>query len=172
MADQTSSRLLDQVHDAIRLKHYSIRTEEADVDWIKRFILFHKTPEGSVRHPQDMGAAEIAAFLTHLGCRQKCCCFYTESSSQGLALLISQCVGARRHLVRRCPARQKAQTPAHGADQRRGAPRAQPDDRYASTSFQDRDWLHKNLLLSASSSELFDSKGVDHMRTWCLAIRL
>ncbi len=66
MADQTSSRLLDQVRDAIRLKHYSIRTEEADVDWIKRFILFHKTPEGRVRHPQDMGAAEIAAFLTHL----------------------------------------------------------------------------------------------------------
>ncbi len=133
MADQTSSRLLDQARDAIRLKHYSIRTEEADVDWIKRFILFHKTPEGSVRHPQDMGAAEIAAFLTHLGCRQKCCCFDPESSSQCLALLISQRVGARRHLVRRRPARQKAQTPAHGADQRRDAPRAQPDDRHAPT---------------------------------------
>ena len=61
-----SSKLLDQVRDAIRLKHYSIRTEEAYVDWIKRFILFHKTPEGRFRHPQDMGAAEIAAFLPHL----------------------------------------------------------------------------------------------------------
>ncbi|MCX7109650.1 MAG: phage integrase N-terminal SAM-like domain-containing protein, partial [Proteobacteria bacterium] len=45
----------------IRLKHYSIRTEEAYVNWIKRFILFqHK------RHPMEMGAAEVKAFLTHL----------------------------------------------------------------------------------------------------------
>jgi integron integrase len=54
-------RLLDQVRDTIRLKHYSIRTEEAYVNWIKRFILFH-----GKRHPQEMGAPEIEAFLTHL----------------------------------------------------------------------------------------------------------
>jgi len=40
-------KLLDQVRDVLRLKHYSIRTEEAYVDWIKRFILFH-----GKRHPQ------------------------------------------------------------------------------------------------------------------------
>jgi integron integrase len=54
-------KLLDQVRDACRLKHYSRRTEDTYVDWIKRFILFHKK-----RHPQDMGAPEIEAFLTHL----------------------------------------------------------------------------------------------------------
>jgi integron integrase len=54
-------KLLDQVRDAIRRKHYSIRTEEAYVDWIRRFILFH-----GKRHPRDMGAPEIEAFLTHL----------------------------------------------------------------------------------------------------------
>jgi integron integrase len=54
-------KLLDQVRDAIRLKHYSIRTEESYVDWIKRYILFHKK-----RHPKDMGPAEVEAFLTHL----------------------------------------------------------------------------------------------------------
>jgi site-specific recombinase XerD len=54
-------RLLDQVRDAIRVKHYSIRTEEAYVDWIKRFILFHDK-----RHPKDMAGPEIQAFLTHL----------------------------------------------------------------------------------------------------------
>jgi hypothetical protein len=43
--------LLDQVRDAIRRKHYSIRTEDAYVRWIKRFILFHDR-----RHPKDMGA--------------------------------------------------------------------------------------------------------------------
>jgi len=59
--EQRPKKLLDQVRDAIRLKHYSIRTEEAYVGWITRFILFHDK-----RHPNDMGRAEIEAFLTHL----------------------------------------------------------------------------------------------------------
>lgn len=63
MADQKSSKPLDQACDAIRLKHYSIRTEEAYVDGIKRFILFHKTPEGSFRHPKDMGQPRSLPFL-------------------------------------------------------------------------------------------------------------
>jgi len=54
-------KLLDQVRDVLRLKHYALRTEEAYVDWIRRFILFHHK-----RHPREMGAAEITAFLTHL----------------------------------------------------------------------------------------------------------
>ena len=50
-------RLLDQVRDKIRLKHYSLRTEEAYVDWIRRFILFqHK------RHPRDRGAGVFNPF--------------------------------------------------------------------------------------------------------------
>jgi integron integrase len=58
-------KLLDQVRDVIRLKHYSIRTERAYIDWIKRFILFHHK-----RHPNDMGAPEVQAFLTHLAVNQ------------------------------------------------------------------------------------------------------
>jgi integron integrase len=54
-------RLLDRVREACRLRHYSLRTEEAYVAWIKRFILFHNK-----RHPLEMGAAEINAFLTDL----------------------------------------------------------------------------------------------------------
>jgi integron integrase len=54
-------RLLDQVREAIRVRHYSLRTEETYVDWIRRFILFH-----GKRHPREMGAAEINQFLTHL----------------------------------------------------------------------------------------------------------
>jgi integrase len=53
--------LLDQVRDAIRLKHYAYRTEETYVQWIRRYILFHNK-----RHPKEMGKAEIEAFLTHL----------------------------------------------------------------------------------------------------------
>jgi integron integrase len=54
-------KLLDLVRDRIRVKHYSIRTETSYVQWIKRFILFHNK-----RHPREMGAAEVEAFLTHL----------------------------------------------------------------------------------------------------------
>ena len=54
-------KLLDRVRHACRVRHYSIRTEEAYHDWVRRFILFH-----GKRHPQEMGAAEINQFLTHL----------------------------------------------------------------------------------------------------------
>jgi integron integrase len=60
-ASSEGPKLLDQVRDKIRLKHYSIRTEQAYTDWVRRFILFHKK-----RHPGDMGAAEVEQFLTHL----------------------------------------------------------------------------------------------------------
>lgn len=54
-------KLLDRLRQAIRLRHYSIRTESSYVDWARRFILFH-----GKRHPQEMGAAEVEAFLSHL----------------------------------------------------------------------------------------------------------
>ena len=57
----TPPKLLDQVRNKIRVKHYSIRTETQYLQWIKRFILFH-----GKRHPKDMGAAEVEAFLSHL----------------------------------------------------------------------------------------------------------
>ncbi len=52
-------KLLDQVRDAIRLRHCSYRAEESCVNWIKRFILFH-----GKRHPNDIGRPQIEAFLT------------------------------------------------------------------------------------------------------------
>jgi Phage integrase, N-terminal SAM-like domain len=58
---QPPKKLLDQVRDTIRLKHYSYRTEETYVQWIRRYILFHNK-----RHPQEMGVPEIESFLTHL----------------------------------------------------------------------------------------------------------
>jgi integron integrase len=53
--------LLDRVRHACRVRHYSLRTEDAYHDWVKRFILFHNK-----RHPSQMGTVEINAFLTHL----------------------------------------------------------------------------------------------------------
>ena len=54
-------KLLDRVRAAIRTRHYSIRTEEAYVAWIRRYILYHRK-----RHPAAMGAEEVNAFLSHL----------------------------------------------------------------------------------------------------------
>ncbi|MDX9787285.1 MAG: integron integrase [Desulfobacterales bacterium] len=54
-------KLLDQVRNAVRMRHYSIRTEETYVQWVKRLVLFHQK-----RHPLEMGSSEITHFLSHL----------------------------------------------------------------------------------------------------------
>ena len=64
--EKRPKKLLDQVRETIRLKHYSIRTERAYLSWIKRYILFHNK-----RHPSDMGKPEIEGFLTHLAINLK-----------------------------------------------------------------------------------------------------
>lgn len=73
---QRSPRLLDKVRNVIRCKHYSIRTEQSYVDWIKRYIYFHKK-----QHPKDMGETHISDFLTHLAVDKK-----VASSTQNQAL--------------------------------------------------------------------------------------
>ena len=62
----TPLRLLDQVREKLRLKHCSIRTEQAYLDWIKRFILFH-----GKKHPAAMADHEVETFLTHLAVDRK-----------------------------------------------------------------------------------------------------
>jgi len=61
-----STRLLDQLREQIRYLHYSLRTEEAYVYWVKNFIRFH-----GLKHPRDMGQAEIESFLTYLATPRK-----------------------------------------------------------------------------------------------------
>lgn len=73
-------RLLDEVREHLRLKHYSVRTERAYVDWIKRFILFH-----GKRHPNEMGRAEIEAFLTDLAVMRN---VSAATQNQALAALL------------------------------------------------------------------------------------
>jgi integron integrase len=69
-------KLLDVVRDVLRTRHYSYRTEQTYVDWIKRYILFHQE-----RRPKDMGAEEIQAFITHLATERK-----VAASTQNQAL--------------------------------------------------------------------------------------
>ncbi|MBI4779720.1 MAG: phage integrase N-terminal SAM-like domain-containing protein [Oscillatoriophycideae cyanobacterium NC_groundwater_1537_Pr4_S-0.65um_50_18] len=61
MLQPQSPRLLDQVRQSIRLKHFSLKTEKSYVYYIREFILFHNK-----RHPNEMGVAEIRAYLSHL----------------------------------------------------------------------------------------------------------
>src|SRR5512138_2319990 len=56
-----AKRLLEQAREILRAKHYSYRTEATYIDWMRRYILYHHK-----RHPGEMGAPEIQAFLTHL----------------------------------------------------------------------------------------------------------
>ncbi len=70
------SQLLEQVRDAVRTRHYSIRTEEAYLRWIREYILFFDK-----RHPEELGAKEISAFLSHLAVRRN-----VAASTQNQAL--------------------------------------------------------------------------------------
>ncbi len=72
----SSPKLLDQVRTVARLKHFSLRTEQAYVGWIRRFILFHKK-----RHPAEMAEPEIRAFLANLAVHQN-----ISASTQTVAL--------------------------------------------------------------------------------------
>jgi site-specific recombinase XerD len=70
------SKLLDPLRSAIRVRHYSIRTEESYVRWVREFILFHHK-----RHPEEMGESEVSQFLAHLAVNQK-----VTASTQNQAL--------------------------------------------------------------------------------------
>lgn len=74
--DSSAPRLLNQVRDRIRRKNYSIRTEEAYIHWVKAFVRYH-----GLKHPSNMGAAEIESFLTYLAVER-----HVSSSTQNQAL--------------------------------------------------------------------------------------
>jgi len=73
-------KLLEQVSDTIKVKHYSPRTEETYIYWIRQFILFHNK-----RHPKDMGAPEVQTFLTHLAVERK---FSSSTQTQVLSAIL------------------------------------------------------------------------------------
>ncbi len=75
-------RLLDIMRDALRARHYSSRTEEAYCNWVRRFIRFH-----GMRHPADMGAVEINAYLTHLAVEEHVSASTQTQALSGILLL-------------------------------------------------------------------------------------
>jgi len=80
MPQAPPKKLLDQMRDVLRLKHYAIRTETAYLDWVRRFILFH-----GKRHPATLGAPDITAFLTHLAVEGQ---VTASTQSQALSALL------------------------------------------------------------------------------------
>jgi integron integrase len=86
---KSEPRLLDRVRDKIRLKHYSIRTESAYLGWIRRFIVFH-----GKRHPAEMGAPEIEAFLSHLAVDGQVAASTQNQALAALLFLYREVLGA------------------------------------------------------------------------------
>src|SRR4030066_437442 len=81
-------KLLDQVRGKIRLKHYSIRTEQAYLDWIKRFIL-HFDKE----HPKNLGAEAVERFLTYLAVEGKVASSTQNQAKSALLFLYREVLG-------------------------------------------------------------------------------
>jgi len=101
MSDESDVRspFLDQVRAAIRVRHYSIRTEKSYIRWIVRFIRFH-----AYRHPEDMGEAEVAAFLSYLAIRRSVAAATQNQAFNALVFLykavLDRPLGDLRGLVR------------------------------------------------------------------------
>lgn len=87
--DRHKPKLLDQLREAIRSRHYSRRTETSYCNWVKRYIYFH-----DVRHPAEMAEPEVNAFLTHLAVKEK-----VSASTQNQAL--SALLFLYRHVIGR-----------------------------------------------------------------------
>ena len=81
-------KLLDQVRTAIRVRHYSLRTEQSYIHWVKRFIFFHNK-----RHPAMMGEAEVTAFLNHLAVERQVSASTQNQALSALLFLFEQVLG-------------------------------------------------------------------------------
>lgn len=90
-------RLLDRAREAIRARHYSRRTEEAYIAWIRRYILFH-----GKRHPAEMGAAEITQFLTSLAVQRNVAAATQNQALSALLFLYREVLGQSRGSTASC----------------------------------------------------------------------
>ena len=81
-------KLLEQVREVMRLRHYAYRTEETYVQWIKRYILFHQK-----RHPREMGRDEIEAFLSDLAVNQQVAAATQNQALNAILFLYQKVLG-------------------------------------------------------------------------------
>ena len=119
-------RLLTLVHEAIRRKYYSRRTEEAYVHWIKRVIYFH-----GKRHPRDMGEAEVTAFLNDLASVRNVAGGTQNQALSALLFLYKEVLGKDLAWLDGLVRAKRAAAPAHGADAGGSGSAARATDRRA-----------------------------------------
>jgi len=81
-------KFMEQCHEVMRFRRLALRSEQAYLDWIKRFIFFH-----GKRHPKDMGEVEVRAFLTHLAARQNVSASTQNQAFNALVFLYRQVLG-------------------------------------------------------------------------------
>jgi len=81
--------LLDRLRNKIRIEHYSIRTEHAYVDWVRRFVVFHR-----MRHPKDMGPEEVERFLTYLAVEGRVAASMQNQAKSALLFLYREVLGS------------------------------------------------------------------------------
>jgi hypothetical protein len=103
VTDASKPRLLDQVRVRVRLRHYSLPTEQAYIHWIRRFILYHDK-----RHPVSMGKEEITGFLSHLALDRRVSASTQNQALNALLFLYEQVLGFRRAMVSRGGSREAA----------------------------------------------------------------
>jgi len=84
---------MDRVRDKMRLLHMSVRTEKAYVQWIERFLRFHRSRVGQWRHPQEMGNPEINQFLTYLAVKKKVAASTQNQAFSALLFLFTRVLG-------------------------------------------------------------------------------
>jgi len=99
-------KLLDQVRHQCRLRHFSIRTEEAYCHWIVRYIRFH-----NVRHPNTMGEPEIEAFLTHLAVEGNVSASTQNQAFSALLFVYTQVLGIELERIDALRARRPERVP-------------------------------------------------------------
>jgi integron integrase len=92
--DASKPKLLDRVRSHLRLNHYSIRTEQAYLDWVRRYILFPKK-----RHPEEMGEDEIAHFLTYLAAERNVAASTQNQAFSALLFLYQQVLGRKLNFI-------------------------------------------------------------------------
>jgi integron integrase len=129
-------RLLDQVRQTVRRKHYSIRTEEAYVDWIKRYIFFHHK-----RHPAEMGEQEIEQFLNHLAVQKQVAAATQNQALSALIFLYREVLGKE---IRWMENLERAKLP-----QRLPVVLTETEVRHVLAHLAGRNWLMASLLYGA-----------------------
>jgi hypothetical protein len=111
---QRQPKLLDQVRQAIRRRHYSDRTEKAYAHWIKRYIFFHNK-----RHPLEMGEPEIAQFLSSLATEGRVSASTQNQALNALLFLYHEVLSKQIGTDRRSRSREEAPAAAGRAHEGR-----------------------------------------------------